>query len=132
MTRLIINGLPSSLEGSKRLRLLTEQLLPEAMADVEGACILAPQVRTYTPIELNEHEQPRLLVTLPGFFRKPERTGVVLQELADAIADCIWLSVLDEEELDQCGVLEVYIESVDSLTGFAYALRERDLVNHTQ
>jgi hypothetical protein len=99
MPRILITGLPNSLQGTPQLRRLLLEDLPLAVEQAPGFAIGRNDVSVHAPPDMVDDRPVRIITfNVEGLLRKPERTPPMHAQLCNAIADVL-LAFLDKQDV---------------------------------
>src|SRR3954463_10385971 len=90
MPRILITGLPNSLQGTPELRRLLLEDLPMAVEQSPGFAIGRADVSVHAPPDMVDDRPVRIITfNVEGLLRKPDRTTPMHEALCNAIADVL-------------------------------------------
>lgn len=90
MPRIIVTGLPNSLQGTPALRDLLLDALPLCFERNSGFAISRTDVTAHAPPDMIDDRPLRIVsFNVEGLLRKPERTTAMHQALCNTIADAL-------------------------------------------
>jgi|SRR4051794_14259321 len=97
MPRILLTGLPNSLQGTPELRRLLLEQIPLAVEQSPGFLIARDDVSVHAPPDM-VNDRPVRIVTfnVEGLLRKPDRPAPMHEALCNAIADVL-ASFLDNQ-----------------------------------
>ena len=97
MPRILVTGLPNTLQGTPELRRLLLDDLPLAVERSPGFAIRREDVSVHAPPDMVDDRPVRIVTfNIEGLLRKPERTTPMHEHLCNALADVL-VAFLDKQ-----------------------------------
>jgi len=97
MPRVLVTGLPNSLQATPELRRLLLDDLPLAVERSPGFAIRREDVSVHAPPDMVDDRPVRIVTfNIEGLLRKPERTTPMHEHLCNALADVL-VAFLDKQ-----------------------------------
>ena len=97
MPRVLVTGLPNSLQGTSALRQLLLDHIPLAVEQSPGFLIARDDVSVHAPPDMVDDRPVRIVTfNVEGLLRKPERTTPMHEQLCTSIADVL-VAFLDKQ-----------------------------------
>jgi len=90
MPRILVTGLPNTLQGTRELRDLLLNEIPLVVEQAPGFAITRDDVSVHAPPDMVDDRPVRIVTfNVEGLLRKPERTTPMHEQLCNAIADAL-------------------------------------------
>ena len=90
MPRILVTGLPNSLQGTPELRRLLLDQIPLAVEQSPGFLITRGDVSVHAPPDMVDDRPVRIVTfNVEGLLRKPDRTTPMHEALCNTIADVL-------------------------------------------
>jgi len=97
MPRILVTGLPNTLQGTPELRRLLLDDLPLAVERSPGFAIRRDDVSVHAPPDMVDDRSMRIVTfNVEGLLRKPDRTTPMHEQLCNALADVL-VTFLEEQ-----------------------------------
>jgi hypothetical protein len=90
MPRILVTGLPNSLQGTPELRRLLLDQIPLVVEQSPGFLITRDDVSVHAPLDMVDDRPVRIVTfNVEGLLLKPDRTTPMHDALCNAIADLL-------------------------------------------